>query len=363
MRRIEFLTGFLILSLGALATWQLIALLPELAVMRVPVTPLRVECGEGVTMRGSEFLFTADVGSTVPRILSTQIPMSPRALYHAEFNLSNASGPDRPYMCVDLFSGADYDAARQQRQILLRRPMRNTRVAEILGAGDSPDREFQSQRLIFAPSLSVEVSDLRIARLRSGFTAVLWLLRAALAAHALLLLALVWRASTQAGHAIAAAATVLLVVAAMSRPLTPTQPWAGPDSMWTVPTALSMIAEGNTDIDEEVDRITALGGWKAEHIGVHWYNFHPVGMPLLSLPFVVAGNTLFHGDPDAVERFAARAMFGTILALFFLLARSMGSGIKMAHAVTLFFGLATTTAHCWARRYGPTAGASFCWSG
>jgi hypothetical protein len=58
------------------------------------------------------------------------------------------------------------------------------------------------------------------------------------------------------------------------------------DSMWAVPTALSILREGNTDLDEYADAIAASRNYGIERLNGHLYNFYPQGTTWLSLPVI-----------------------------------------------------------------------------
>jgi len=58
------------------------------------------------------------------------------------------------------------------------------------------------------------------------------------------------------------------------------------DSMWTLHVAMSIVREGNTNLDEYQDVIQARNGYAVETIQQHLYNYFPIGTPLLSVPLV-----------------------------------------------------------------------------
>lgn len=64
-----------------------------------------------------------------------------------------------------------------------------------------------------------------------------------------------------------------------SRNITPS------DSRWTVHTAMSIIKEGNTDLDEYKELI-GNHDWRIENIGGHIYIRPPIGTAIIALPFV-----------------------------------------------------------------------------
>src|SRR5580698_3177813 len=71
--------------------------------------------------------------------------------------------------------------------------------------------------------------------------------------------------------------------------------WACPiattfDSKWQIPSAISLLREGNLDLDEyasdpKLDRVVHSRG--------HLYNIYPAGPALVALPFVAAANVVF----------------------------------------------------------------------
>lgn len=58
------------------------------------------------------------------------------------------------------------------------------------------------------------------------------------------------------------------------------------DAKWTIHTAMSIIKEGNTDLDEYKDIISKNFDYCIEIIDGHYYNLYPIGVPLIALPFV-----------------------------------------------------------------------------
>jgi len=59
------------------------------------------------------------------------------------------------------------------------------------------------------------------------------------------------------------------------------------DSTWTIFTAMSMIKQGNVDLDEYRDKIES-DDYKVESVNGHIYNYFPIGTALIAAPFVWA---------------------------------------------------------------------------
>lgn len=65
------------------------------------------------------------------------------------------------------------------------------------------------------------------------------------------------------------------------------------DSRWFIPVALSIIHQGNIDLDEYGERIRADQYYGIEKVNGHLYNIFPTGVALASLPFVWTIDLLF----------------------------------------------------------------------
>jgi hypothetical protein len=65
------------------------------------------------------------------------------------------------------------------------------------------------------------------------------------------------------------------------------------DSRWSVHTSLSIIHEGNTDLDEYKKQIVKNKYYAIENINGHYYTIFPVGTYLLSVPFVAIAEIIF----------------------------------------------------------------------
>ena len=60
------------------------------------------------------------------------------------------------------------------------------------------------------------------------------------------------------------------------------------DSKWSIPTALSIIKEGNTDLDEYKEMLEKSNYYTIERIDGHYYTPYPIGVSIIAIPFVYA---------------------------------------------------------------------------
>lgn len=114
------------------------------------------------------------------------------------------------------------------------------------------------------------------------------------------------------------------------------------DSRWSIPTALSLLREGNTDLDEYY-RPEFEKDFRIEKVGNHYRAIYPVGAPLVALPFVAAIERLEGRDVlvehARTERFVASVVVALAVAVMFVLAsRRAGAAVGLAVAAVLAFG-------------------------
>jgi hypothetical protein len=64
------------------------------------------------------------------------------------------------------------------------------------------------------------------------------------------------------------------------------------DAKWTIHAAMSIIKEGNSDLDEYKQIIEKNYDYAIEFIDGHYYNLYPIGTSIVALPFVWAINLL-----------------------------------------------------------------------
>ncbi len=137
------------------------------------------------------------------------------------------------------------------------------------------------------------------------------------------------------------------------------------DSRWTIHTAYSMIYERNFDLDEYsniIQKNENYGIWKGSE---HVYNYFPIGVSIIALPFVFVGEYIFELilviNPDikthlqergftlinvtnyyyVVEYFIASFIVALCACMCFLIARRF-IGVKHSLIVTFVFAFCTS---------------------
>ncbi|MBU1110535.1 hypothetical protein KKB83_02880 [Patescibacteria group bacterium] len=131
---------------------------------------------------------------------------------------------------------------------------------------------------------------------------------------------------------------VVLIAHSMSRNITSF------DSRWVIFTSMSIISEGNTDLDEYQEVLEANGYYGVEQVNGHYYSIFPIGTSVLAVPFVFVIKAL--GFPvlqsfTEVEVFIASFLVALASVFVYLTAwRKAGSGI--AGLVALVFAFCTS---------------------
>jgi hypothetical protein len=114
------------------------------------------------------------------------------------------------------------------------------------------------------------------------------------------------------------------------------------DSRWTLPTARSIITQGNADLDEYRDEI---GGkdYRVENIDGHLYSVFPIGAAVASLPFIWIFNdeVVRETYPD-IERLIASLFMATAAVFIYLIAARTTGNRKMSLLLVFVFACCTS---------------------
>lgn len=121
------------------------------------------------------------------------------------------------------------------------------------------------------------------------------------------------------------------------------------DNYWYVPTAQSLLADGDVDLRgqyDEVIRDTASWNWMSIDTPNGRVNYFGFGTSLLILPVVAAGNALYAALPpadrdDAIAALAARVLAALSVGLMVAAAATLGASAAQAVFLAALFAVAT----------------------
>ncbi|MGD0917232.1 MAG: hypothetical protein ABSB22_12325 [Thermodesulfobacteriota bacterium] len=98
------------------------------------------------------------------------------------------------------------------------------------------------------------------------------------------------------------------------------------DSKWSIPTAMSIIKEGNTHLDEYGEILQKNNYSATQEIDGHYYSIFPVGVSLLAVPFVYASEKMLDSLLPLIRdlaRYQGHDLPGTITVI------SIAPGIEL----------------------------------
>jgi|GEM_PF-949816 len=128
------------------------------------------------------------------------------------------------------------------------------------------------------------------------------------------------------------------------------------DSKWSIHTAMSLLKEGNTDLNEYIELIKTVNVYYAlENIDGHIYTIYPVGVSLIAVPFVfiidqISARTLSfnldqyvkHVIPGGIELFIASFLVALTAVFIYLITRLFLDN-RDSWLVTFIFAFCTSS--------------------
>lgn len=142
------------------------------------------------------------------------------------------------------------------------------------------------------------------------------------------------------------------------------------DSRWSIYTAMSIIREGNTNLDEYEKILERHNNYCIEIVDSHKYSIFPPGVSLIAVPFVFVfdqfeknfllidiNNILAAGIPVGIEVFIASFIIALASLIIYLIILLIIKDVKYALLTTFIFAFCTSTWSTASRalwQHGPT---------
>lgn len=127
------------------------------------------------------------------------------------------------------------------------------------------------------------------------------------------------------------------------------------DSQWSIYVTMSIIREGNVDLDEYHEMLKRRDYYAIQDIEGHSYNWFPIGASVVALPIVAAidhamgrllgydlNEQIKHRAPDGIELFVASFLVAMTAMLIYLVLEADGSNGRLALFVALIFAFGTS---------------------
>ena len=134
------------------------------------------------------------------------------------------------------------------------------------------------------------------------------------------------------------------------------------DSRWSIHLALSIVREGNLNLDE-YNRMITPDDYAIQTLQGHKYSFYPVGVPLLAVPFVFAYNLINPNTFALIDRIHPLAQeiiasfFTALTAVLIYLIARLSLTVKQSLLVAFIFAFCTSAWSTASRalwQHGPT---------
>jgi hypothetical protein len=127
------------------------------------------------------------------------------------------------------------------------------------------------------------------------------------------------------------------------------------DSRWSIHTALSIVREGNADLDEFVDLVRSNHFYATRVHKGHIYNWYPIGASVLALPAVYVADKVLGrlgidlgaqlktgGGPGGMEVLVASLLIAGSAVFIFLMAFELARRRGLALLIALLFAFGTS---------------------
>jgi len=264
------------------------------------------------------------------KLLQWSLPIARKRHCFYEFVASRSdAGGDVAALTVDLYSQDGYDSKLQEHAIELGQgESRRLRGRIFSGSRAVPEEDVWFRIFGHDDFGRMVLTDLSVSRENWLYRTVLSLLRLIMiGVFGVFLWRLSKRSPVAAWCVAICAASIAMAAHLPSHPLLQKEymydnsmygVWG--DSSWFVPTTLSLLGEGNADLDEFEETVRkAQGVFSLIEVDGRHYNYFPIGTSLLTLPYLGVVNFFTGNQWWLTELVCSRIMFGLVNAAFFLL--------------------------------------------
>jgi len=269
------------------------------------------------------------------KVVSREILLKPNTWYRLQFTVDSIEGPSPIDLHIDFYAGPSYDNPQQERNLILPNTTRSAERTVYLNSGDSPESAFirffyKSPSTISLSGISIGKATIPIREIRYAITI------------ALVILLAFFLYKMRSNKVLFTGIILSLFVGAVSVMTFP--PGSG-DSMWNVPVGLSIIKEGNIDLNEYSELIELRNNYGIVYYENNYYNYFPVGGTIIPLPFIFIGHLLFGEDLLLIELFSSKLMFMLNVFLFYTLCWILSRNITISIILASIFAFATPNLH------------------
>lgn len=269
------------------------------------------------------------------KVVSREISLKPYTWYRVQFAVDSIEGPSPIDLHIDLYAGSSYDNPEHERNLYLSNTTRSVEKTVYLNSGNSPESAlirffYKSPSTISLSGISIGEATIPIREIRYAIII------------ALVILLAFFLYEMRSNKVLFTGIMLSLLVGAVSIMTFP--PGSG-DSMWNVPVGLSIIKEGNIDLNEYSELIELRNNYGLVELNGRYYNYWPIGGTIVPLPLIFIGNLLFYDNIPFIELFSSKMMFILNVFFFYLLSWMLSRDIRISSLLSIIFAFATPNLH------------------
>lgn len=275
-------------------------------------------------------VYISDTTNSVKEV-SYGIALEPYTWYRIQFTVDAIEGPAPIELHIDFYGGPSYDGSGQESVQFFSNTTRSVKKTVYLYSGKSPEHAllrffYKSPSTIVLENISVEKTTLPIRGIQ--YTLVI----------AFIVLLSFFLYHIRSNKVLFAGIALSLFVCAISVLTLP--PGSG-DSMWNVPVGLSLIKEGNIDLDEYSNLIESRNYYGITEFNGSYYNYFPIGGTIIPFPLIYIGHIIFEENISLIELLSSKLMFSITVFTFYLLCWIVSKDIKISIILSSIFAFAT----------------------
>ena len=348
LRIVIALLMIVVLSLLRAALPSLIAV-PAWGVFLRPLSTEYVSSSENVMLTEDKRAIARDDGNV--KLLAFGMPFKKNRDYFVQFEVVESRCAHPMRLHVDFYNGPDYDGGRQEHTVVLTDQDSGRSFDLRFNSGPRAPKKGQLRLFSREPG-EYEIRNVQIHRASGVFHAIKTSLLMLILVLALYVIQGVSRITSPNVKHIAAVFVFSYALAHViphhlmrNKPYIVDNDYYGVwgDTSWVVPTALSILGEGNTDLNEYPATVAkARGIFSLVEQDGRFYDYFPIGQALISLPpiwffNIVSGNAWWKTEFDT-----SGFLYAALNSMFFLFAFSVSNSVKKSYLLTLILAMATT---------------------
>lgn len=274
-------------------------------------------------------------GAEKLKLIAQNVRLEKNNDYIIYFYVEKLTGPLNLH--IDLYGGPKYDSPKQEKTLYLTRANRDFYIH--LNSGSYAPNLAQA-RVFFRSKHNVCLSNITIYKLNKFGQFCRRSIDFLIIVVSLIVLCLLYKINKIIFHA----CLFVLFLVFLFYFACKIGCFGSGDTYSNVPVSLSILSEGNLDLDEFQEAIPVCWKYAEIQVGSHWYLNFPIGEPILITPIVFIFRFFLGLDLLRLEVFSAFFIYSLLSFLFFILVFILTSRLSFSYLLSFIFACCTTNA-------------------